>query len=116
MKAAAGAALVQEKRRTHSSADSARLAFILFSDEIYMKLLLSEQAPTDRNKHDLHSLRVTDPEGVWDQVVDYCLEEDLKLGGIRPGNPVSHAGSTAPGVERMWETLQALGYKAPVSK
>ncbi|CAN0292021.1 unnamed protein product [Ectocarpus sp. 4 AP-2014] len=105
-----------DKRRVRSSADAARLAFILFSDEVYTKVLQSEQAPTDRNKRDLHTLGANDPEGIWDTVVDYFLDEDLRLGGISPGNPKSHAGSTAPGVEKMWETLQELDYKEPVSK
>ncbi|CAM9993272.1 unnamed protein product [Pylaiella littoralis] len=115
-KAAAEEAEEEEKRRARTSADAARLAFIVFSDEIYTKLLQSEQAPTDRNKRDLHQLGVKDPDGVWDLIVDYFLKEDLKLGGIRPGNPVSHAGSTAPGVDKMWEQLEGLDYKAPVKK
>lgn len=115
-KAAAAAEEEEAKNKCRTSADSARLAFILFSDEVYTKILLSEQPPNDRNKRDLHALGVKDPEGVWDKVVDYFLDEDLKLGGISPGNPVSHAGCTAPGVERMWEVLQSLDYKAPVSK
>lgn len=76
-------------------------------------MISSEQSPTDRTKRDLNQLGAKDPDGVWDKVVYYCLNEELTLGGVPPGNPVSHAASTAPGVPKMWEILQGLGYKAP---
>ncbi|CAM9828340.1 unnamed protein product, partial [Pylaiella littoralis] len=88
----------------------------MLSDEIYMELVTSEQAPTDRNKRDLNHHGAKDPNGFWDKVVDYFLDENLVLGGIQPGNPVSHAASTAEGVAKMWETLQSLDYKALAKK
>lgn len=88
----------------------------MFSDEIYERLLVSEQPPVDRNKRDLKQIGSCDPDGVWGDVVDYFLDENLELGGVSPRNPKSHADSTAPGVPKMWETLDGLDYKEPVEK
>lgn len=115
-KAAAAEVESQKKRVARSSADAARLIFILFTDEMYTRLLLSEQPPSDRNKRDLKQLGVKDPEGVWDDAVDHYLDKDLVLGGVTPGNPTYHGDSTAPGVDKMWEVLQSLDYKEPVDK
>lgn len=115
-RAAAAEEEVIGKKRSRYSADSARLAFIMFSDEIYERLLLSESAPIDRNKRDLRQIGSCDPDGIWGDVVGYFLDENLELGGVSPRNPKSHADSTAPGVSKMWETLQGLDYKEPVEK
>ncbi|CAB1096150.1 unnamed protein product [Ectocarpus sp. CCAP 1310/34] len=106
----------ERRRRCRSSGDAARLCFIMFSDEMYEKVTTSEQAPTDRNKRDNHAIGVNDPDGVWDEIVDHFVDENLRLGGVRAGNPKSHDGSTAPGVPKMWEALQSLDYDDPAKK